>query len=492
MTGTRRQKSSTGGEPPLRRSKWLKLALGTALFLSGVLAAIVGFYYVLPHRAPAVPDPDRSVMEPQVAAKIQQVRGAVLADPESPEDWGRLGMVFHAHGLEKEARECYSRAAALEPSEFRWPYLLAHIMRDADPQGALVQIEKAFQAKPDYSALYVLRAQILERNNQLDAALEQYEKAAAIDALSAMAEFGMGRIYLTKRELEASLRHLQHARELSPNVGAIRASLAQVYRRLGNRDAAVTEARLASELGGKIAITDPIHFEMKQEEVSSLALLARARATTEAGNYKTAEALYYQLLEIRPDDANIHAGLADVMGRQDKHQEAKEQCLAALSIDPKHASALHGLANILTLELNYAEAALRYEESLAIRPRHVPSRQNLGTVLAFQGKIDEAVAQFRKGLEIDPDHFECNHQLGQLLLTQRKFSEATVYLRAASEARPELGPLHAQLAMALTGKADFKGAWIHVEEAERLGVKLPHGFLQELTRVAPRPGKGRP
>ena len=74
-------------------------------------------------------------------------------------------------------------------------------------------------------------------------------------------------------------------------------------------------------------------------------------------------------------------------------------------------------------------------------------------------------------------------------MQQRKFSEGIVHLEAALESRPELGVLHGQLAIALAAEADFEGAWIHVKEAERLGVKLPPPFLEELKRLSPDPGQ---
>ena len=109
--------------------------------------------------------------------------------------------------------------------------------------------------------------------------------------------------------------------------------------------------------------------------------------------------------------------------------------------------------------------------------------------MAFQGKLDEAAAQFRMGLEIEPTHFGCHRHLGALLLQQRKFAEGIDHLKAALESRPELGALHGQLAIALAAEADFDGAWVHVKEAERLGVKLPPTFLEELKRLSPDPGK---
>ena len=464
--------------------KWLDL-FGRVVFTLGAAVALVGVSYSLPREVSQVPDPDRSAMEPQVAAKIQASRQAVLEAPDSHEAWGKLGMVFQAHGLETEASECYRSAIELEPEELRWHYLLAHALRDVDREAALAQAERARKVAPGYAPTYLLQAELVEEENHVDLAMELYENALMGEPRSAMAEFGLGRLYLSKGELQASLRHLLRAAELAEDARAIRAALAQVYRGLGDREAAVRQARLAAELTDSIAINDPLHYRMRQESVSSLAELARAKAAAQAGDHRRAEAIYRQLLELRPGDADMHSRLGDTLARQNKMQAAKEQYLAVLDINPRIASALYGLGNVLSFEKNYEEAALRYEQSLAIGPNHVPSLANLGSIRVYQGKLEEAEALFRRGLELDPESFECHRQMGQFMLLQRKPAEAVSHLEAALASKPDLGPLHVQLAAALAASRDFQGAWEHAREAERLGATLPPHFLEALERQLP-------
>ena len=456
-------------------------------FTLATAVALVGISYSMPREVSQVPDPDRSAMEPQVAAKIQASRQAVLEAPDSHEAWGKLGMVFQAHGLETEASECYRAAIELEPEELRWNYLLAHALRDVDREAALAQAERAGKIAPDYAPAYLLQAALVEEENQVDLAMELYENALMSDPRSAMAEFGLGRLYLSKGELQAALQHLLRAAELAEDARAIRASLSQVYRGLGDREAAVREARLAAKLTDSIAINDPIHYRMHQESVSSLAELDRAMAAAQAGDHARAEAIYRQLIELRPDDADMHARLGDTLARQNKMQTAKEQYLAALQINPRIASAFYGLGNVASFEKEYEEAALQYEQSLAIGPNHVPSLANLGAIRAYQGKLEEAEALFRRGLSLDPESFECHRQMGQFMLLQRKPAEAARHLEAALASRPNLGPLHTQLAAALFASRDFQGAWKHAREAERLGVTLPPNFLEALERQLPEP-----
>ena len=59
---------------------------------------------------------------------IESKRKAVIADPQSANAWGELGMAFDAHEQWPPSQECYRRAMELDPSDARWPFLLAEQM----------------------------------------------------------------------------------------------------------------------------------------------------------------------------------------------------------------------------------------------------------------------------------------------------------------------------------------------------------------------------
>ena len=483
---SRKRKTGLG---PVSRTK-----RRTLIVFSGIaacaLALLLAFRSGLLRRGPEVPDPDRSAMEPQVAAKIEKGRETVLAAPESSEAWGRLAMVLHAHGLEREAAACYRRASELSPGEFRWTYLLAHALRDADAVAALAAAEAASRLNPAYASAYVLRAQLLETSNQRDQALEQYRKAVELDPESAMAEFGLGRLLLAGDDAKEALRHLLRARDLSED-SAVHGALAQAYQKLGDRDSANRENQLASKPGETVGIVDPVHYAMRKESVSSLALMERALEAERAGDHERAETLYRELTGLRPDDPNIRTQLGDVLSRQSKLQPAKEQYLAALAINSQHASAHYGLGNVLNFEGDYEGAVREYRAALAAQPDHVQTMVNLAGILAYQGELSEAASLCRQAVDADPKGFAPNLQLARVLMQQKAYREAIAPLRAALEARPDSGPAHRQLSIALVAIGDYAAAWKHLERALSLGEEVPPHLVDELRRRAQSSGQAR-
>lgn len=474
MSRKRKQKEA------LASRSWRPALLVALAVFGGALGLLLA--YGLKIGRPAVPDPDPSAMEPRVAAKIGQAREAVLEAPDSHEAWGRFGMVLQAHRLDAEAAACYRRAAELSPGEFRWPYLLGHALSAADTEAALAAANGASRLKPDYAPAYVFRAQLLESSNRLEEAMAQYRRALEIEPENTMAEFGLGRLLLARGEIQDALPHLLRARDLYEEAGAIHGALAQAYRQAGDMESALRENRLASQLTETIPITDPIHYAMRKESVSSVAQLQRAIDADRAGDYETAEALYEELVRIRPDDANIHARFGDNLARQSKLGLAKEQYQAALAVNPQMASAHYGLGNMLNFEADYDGAASHYGAALESRPDHPGTLLNLAGILAFRGELSEAASLCRRALELDPKGFAANFDLGRVLNQKSSYQEAIPFLRAAIEARPDSGPAHWQLSIALVGIDDYAGAWKHVERAQELGEKIPSHLVDELRR----------
>jgi tetratricopeptide (TPR) repeat protein len=478
---SRKQKTRKTASLPRKKRRTLAVFLSIPAF---AIVLLLAFRSGLLQWGPDVPDPNRSGMEPQVAAKIAEAREAALAAPESPEAWGHFAMVLHAHGLAGEAAACYRRASEISPAEFRWQYLLSHALRNADAGAALTAAEAASRLNPAYAPAYVLRAQLLETSNRRDQALEQYRKAVELESESAMAEFGLGRLLLASGDAKEALPHLLRARDLSGEASEVHGALAQAYQKLGDREAALRENQLALRRGESVGIVDPVHYAMRKESVSSVAVGERALEAERAGDHERAETLYRELTGLRPEDPNIRTQLGDVLFRQSKLQPAKQQYLGALAIDSGHGPAHYGLGNVLNFEGDYEGAAREYRAALAARPDHVQTLVNLAGILAFQGDLSQALSLCRQAVDLDSKSFAPNLQLAQVLMQQKAFREAIPPLRTALEARPDSGPAHRQLSIALVAIGDYPAAWKHLERALALGEEVPAPLVEELKRRA--------
>jgi tetratricopeptide (TPR) repeat protein len=297
-----------------------------------------------------------------------------------------------------------------------------------------------------------------------------------------MALVGLGRIAMAEDDVDEARKHLERARDLNPEVGSVRALLARLYRRTGDAEKAAEEASHASLAKDSVGIEDPIHFRMTQESVASTAQLRRARAAEEASDYVGAEKIYRELAALRPEDADIRAGLGDALARQNKREEAKEHYHATLALKPDHAGALYGLGTVLSVEGKYDEAMGLYEKSLEQRPDHVPSITNLASLRAFRGDSSEALALYRKALELEPESIPAHRGLADLYFRERNYQEAAPYYRKVLEAKPDEGALHLKLAVCLAMTGNPREASSRLLRARDLGETIPPELLSEVER----------
>ncbi|TDI34773.1 MAG: tetratricopeptide repeat protein [Acidobacteria bacterium] len=442
--------------------------------------AIVAVIRFATPQAPEVPDVDRSQLEPDVAHKIQNFRESVENAPSSHEAWGDLGVVFHAHGLEREAALCYQKALELDPSDFRWHYLLVHALLDFDRAAAMEESARALEVRSDYPALLVLRAELFEESDAMDEAKALYTRALELDPRDSSAELALGRLTMGEGDLEKARAHLERASELSPDAGSIYAALARLYRRLGENDRAIEAAARVMSSAASIPIADPLHIQMLRESVSSTAQLGHAEDFAEAGDLKQAESIYRHLVALRPDDAAMRVRLGDILLQQDKNPEAKVHYRAALAIKGDDAAGHAGLAAVLGREGAYDKAVSHFQESLVRRSDHVPTLVSLASVLAFQGHTDKAMTHYDHALELESDNVSARRSLAEFMFRLKRYREAAAHYRKVLQVEPELGVVHLQLGAALAVTGEYADALSHLERARDLGQTVPDAVRERV------------
>ena len=101
--------------------------------------------------------------------------------------------------------------------------------------------------------------------------------------------------------------------------------------------------------------------------------------------------------------------------------------LSRIALKPNYADAHNNLGNVLLSQGKLDEAAARYEQALALRPDYAEAHNNLGNVLWKQGKLDEAAAGLSK------------RSLSGRTMPRRTTTWATSSRSRASSTRPRHG-----------------------------------------------------
>src|SRR5262249_8180436 len=184
------------------------------IILLAVLFAVLLLAYKNPrpnHRLANLSNINFSGMEPPVVAKIQQLREGVQKHADSADAWGKLAMNLDAADLQKDAIAAYQQAAALNSSDFRWPYFCAIALSQSDPRQSVDWFERAYRTKPDYVPLIINYGDALFQQGKADQAAEKYKEAIQRDPKAAHADFGLAQIAFSKGDLQTARQYLQLA-----------------------------------------------------------------------------------------------------------------------------------------------------------------------------------------------------------------------------------------------------------------------------------------
>ncbi len=179
------------------------------------------------------------------------------------------------------------------------------------------------------------------------------------------------------------------------------------------------------------------------------AQLREARGHHGAGRYAEAERFYRQILDRRPNYAEVMSKLGAVLAAQGRLDEVLSVLQRAVELDPDLADAHNNLGAAFRLQGRLDDAVAALQRALAINPDHVSAHVNLGTALQGLGQIDDAIVSYRKAIAIKPDLAATHVNLGTALQGLGRIDDAVASYREALAIAPGLADAHLNLGVAL-------------------------------------------
>jgi tetratricopeptide (TPR) repeat protein len=203
-------------------------------------------------------------------------------------------------------------------------------------------------------------------------------------------------------------------------------------------------------------------------------MLANERASRLAarGQFKQAEAVFRAALDRRPNIAQLHTNLGNVLRAQNRLDEALACHQRAVELSPKLAEPYANLANVVRQKGDLHQAASAGRRALELAPKNPTICSGLAETMLGLGKIDEAVALARRGLALGPHLPEAHFCLGLALLAKGDLEEAAAKLRRVVELRPDNARAHLSLGGTLLMLGDVRNAIAHLSTAHLRDPKL--------------------
>ena len=282
--------------------------------------------------------PDRAANIPEFVNLPGDAIANIREQFLDPYSFLRAGLANQNTGDRAGAERAFRRGLELAPEDADLRNALGWTMfQQGRPMDAIVEYRRALASDPDHVKSHNNLALALVELGQLEAAAGHFEASLAVEPKA----------------------------EIYSDLGFVKA-------RLGNRDEALADYRKALELDPKCASA---HFNL-------------AVARLQSGQLEDAESHYRETLSLKPT-ASAHNGLAYVLNRQGRTDEAIAEYQNAIALDAKFTPAYNNLAGMLAKQGKLEEAERYYRLSLAEKPSSAV-RNALAGVLRKLGKPEDA------------------------------------------------------------------------------------------------------
>ena len=172
--------------------------------------------------------------------------------------------------------------------------------------------------------------------------------------------------------------------------------------------------------------------------LAAVAMGLGVRTLVRNEDYRTAEVLWRQTVESRPDNPRAHNDLGATLASAGRAEEAALHFQKAVQIKPDYAKAHYNWGNALRGQGRFEEAIAHYQEAVRIQPDYAEAHNNWGTALARLGQFEDAAKHFQEAVRIRPDYAEACNNWGTALARLGRFQAAAERFRDAVRLKPDL------------------------------------------------------
>ncbi|WP_019500121.1 tetratricopeptide repeat protein [Pseudanabaena sp. PCC 6802] len=268
--------------------------------------------------------------------------------------------------------------------------------------------------------IYFEEGNRLNRQNQLEAAVKNYQQSIALQPDMAKAYGNLGLTLSRLGQLAAATSSYKQAIALEPNNIDIRYNLGAILLKQN----LLTEAEQTFRAILQII---PNH---------SNALVSLGNIFMQQNRLDEATNIYHQLVELHPTLADLRYNLAVLMYQQGRLDEATSHLRSILLIDPNHIGCYFSLGNILVEQNRYDEAIANYHQALQLKPNDSLIHFKLGNALAQQEKFPEAISNYQSAIQHQPHYVDAYQNLGIVLRKLERFEEAIAAYQSVLQIAP--------------------------------------------------------
>lgn len=425
--------------PPLTRPLALSLAV---VLLAAVAGSWLWWHGQAGHRRwttlrPVLPAATGTAA-PGLDARLATCTAKFSTWPADPAALTEFALLCHANGLLPEAIRGYEALIVLQPTEARWPHLLANILTGYGRMDeALPLLQKAVTLAPAQPIVWQRLGEAQLKNNQLAEAAATFDEVLKLRRADVHALFGLARCDLQAGRLTAARSRLQEAVAANPDFPGAQTLLATVFERLGN-PAAAQAARLRVRGDGRYTeAPDPWAVNLAAYCHNSYSLLVAASALSSDGRLREALPLLDRAITLAPQDARLHRQLGNTLARLGDLPAARPKLQQALALEPANEKIRSDLITLLKGLKDVPAMEQVVFDGLTASPQSTAFRFEAGLIAARHGRTAEAVAFFDEVWAREPGQTAAPCELAAIYFASGRAAEGEAVLEKLRAQHPD-------------------------------------------------------
>ena len=381
-----------------------------------------------------------------------------------------------------EAQTTFSMCIALRPT-FPWAYLMRGAARfeSGDLANALADLNRAQQLDPKIYGIYVNRSRIFlsqadlsdepaVKERHLAAARAELETAIQLQPSYAAAHINLAEVYRRQNNVDAAVEELNRAKELAPRDPRPYRLRGLIFLDQKKDNAALADFDRAQQLetapearaedlrqigsihyrGGDF--TAALHnYDAALQQAPSDGDLLRLRAETllKLDRFEDAVTAFTDYLRHGPPLADVYRGRASAYAKLQRYREAVSDYTRALDLEP--SSNMHARRGWALLMQSKALAAADFEEALKLQPENPDSYNGRGYVQVLRGNYSAAIADAEEALKYGGGAWQVVYNAGTIY--SQAAARASADSARSAEERRRLQEQYSVRAIELIGEA---------------------------------------
>ncbi len=284
-----------------------------------------------------------------------------------------------------------------------------------------------------------------EKQENIDRAIDSFQRAVFHDPRYALAFAGLGEAYWRKyratmdtKWVAQAIENGERAVELDDQLTPVRVTLGIIYAGTGEYEKAIASLREAIE----------------RDPGSAAAYSELAIAYAGAGMPGEAETAYKKAIEMRPRYWGGHYDLGVFYWRHDRPEEAVAQFRRVIELTPDNMWGYNSLGAAYYQLDRLDEAREMFNRSIDATPNY-RAYSNLGSLDYMDGRYADAAGMYEKALELNDKSYITWANLANACywLPDRREEAYAIYRRAAemAEAQRQINPRDPRLLTSLAG-----------------------------------------